>query len=213
MIHLRLSNATVPEAAPRERRSHLLSGLAHLMLLALALGVLHGGGARLTPRRRSGTAQGTHLLTYFSSGSAQPVINPPVLAKPVPAQAETARLSVPADKVRPPEPSAAASEKGTGSAELSGLGDGDLKIALQTYFPHPSPDLSSLPRGTRGDVILNAVIDEHGKITELTLLKGLGPAVDDAVMDVVRQWTYTPATRNGTPVASEQELLFHYERG
>jgi len=45
---------------------------------------------------------------------------------------------------------------------------------LETYFPYPQPDLTSLPRGTKGDIILDAVIDESGKITELTLVKGLG---------------------------------------
>jgi protein TonB len=81
------------------------------------------------------------------------------------------------------------------------------------HFPYPHPDLSALAHGTRGDVILDAVIDEHGRITGLTLLKGLDPSVDQAVIATVRQWLFTPATRDGVPVVSEQEFHFHYERG
>jgi len=55
-------------------------------------------------------------------------------------------------------------------------------------------------------------IDEHGKIAELTLLQGLGPTIDDEVIQTVDQWIYTPATKNGVPVPSIQELHFHYER-
>jgi protein TonB len=110
-------------------------------------------------------------------------------------------------------PQAPPAETGTSAAEKSGLGEGDITIALQTVFLYPKPDLSSLPHGTKGDVILNAVIDEHGKISELTLLKGLGSPVDETVIAAVRQWEYTPAKKNGVPVVSEQELHFHYERG
>jgi protein TonB len=99
-----------------------------------------------------------------------------------------------------------------GNASSSGLGDGNIRIALQKYFPYPKPSLATMSRGSAGDVILHVVIDEHGKITEMTLLQGLGPAIDDAVIQTVNQWTYTPATKDGVPVPSVEELHFHYER-
>jgi protein TonB len=92
------------------------------------------------------------------------------------------------------------------------LGDGDVTIALEKYFPYPKPSLSTLPAGFAGDVILNAVIDEHGKVAQLTLLHGVGSPIDDQVIQTVEQWTYVPAMKNGVPVASVQELHFHYER-
>ena len=110
------------------------------------------------------------------------------------------------------EATALSTERGDGNAGQSGLGDGNITIALQKFFPYPKPSLSTLPRGTAGDVILNAVIDEHGKISELTLLQGLGPTIDNEVIQTVNQWVYTPATKDGVPVSSVQELHFHYER-
>jgi protein TonB len=91
------------------------------------------------------------------------------------------------------------------------LGDGDISIALVQFHPNPKPDLSTLPLGTAGDVILDAIIDDHGKIARLTIARGLGSPIDDTVLATVGQWTFTPATRNGVPTASEQEILFHYE--
>jgi protein TonB len=61
-------------------------------------------------------------------------------------------------------------------------------------------------------VVIDIVIDATGKIVQLSMAKGVGHGVDEAVIATVQHWTFHPATRNGQPVASEQELLFHYER-
>jgi protein TonB len=31
-------------------------------------------------------------------------------------------------------------------------------------------------------------------------------------METIETWTFQPAMKDGKPVASEQQLLFHYER-
>jgi protein TonB len=61
-------------------------------------------------------------------------------------------------------------------------------------------------------VVLDALIDAQGKVAKLSVTRSLGANVDQQVIATVQTWTFTPATRNGTPIASEQELLFHYER-
>jgi protein TonB len=94
---------------------------------------------------------------------------------------------------------------------VDALGDGDISIALMQYFPDPRPDLSRLPHGSRGDVILEATIDATGKISQLTVKQGLGYGVDEAVVATVQQWTFRPAERGGKAVASEQEFHFHFE--
>ena len=194
-----------------QHRGELLSLVSHLCLL---LGFF--GGIRLSPRvapmRLPGTALGAIPLPYYSPGSVHPIRSESQLKsrqKTIPPH--VAHLTTKAAKQEQTQP--APSQTGTAVAAQSGIGEGDITIALQTVFLYPNPDLSGLPRGTKGDVILNAVIDEQGKISELTLLKGLGSPVDETVIAVVRQWQYTPAKKNGVPVVSEQELHFHYERG
>ena len=184
---------------------------AHVLVFLLAAGVFRRA-PKIVPYKLPGTSHGVSLLTYYAAGSheqASSALAVKSIDRPRIASKSDAKVaeSVPEKSVAP------SADKGLGSAAQSGFGDGEINMAQLTYFPHPKPDLSSLARGTQGDIILNAVIDEHGKISDLTLLKGLGKPVDDQVIAAVRQWTYSPATKNGVPVPSEQELHFHYERG
>ena len=196
--------------ARQDFRSTLLSTLIHAVVLVLAFGVLHT--AHIAPFKLPGTAHGLTMLTYYAAGSPPHAVSDIPEKAPVPQKADAshAALTLPAPKPKPP--AAPATHDGTGNSPELGLGEGDIKIAQQTYFPYPKPSLSSLPHGTSSDVILDAVIDEHGKISDLKLMKGLGQPIDDVVIATVKQWSFAPATRNGVPIPSEQELHFHYER-
>ena len=151
------------------------------------------------------------MLAYYAPGSPAEARSDVSTRKTVVGKSiviANAAVSAP-EPVTKQSPSA---ETGSGSASLSGIGEGEIRIALEKYFPYPKPDLSTLPHGTRGDVILDAVVDQDGKISDLRVVQGLGPAIDDVVIATVRQWSYIPATKDGVPVPSKQELHFHYER-
>lgn len=197
-------------SAFQRSRGSLLSAAVHAGLV-LAIFAAVQRAPKLVAYKWPGTAKGVRMLTYYSPGS------------PKHATAELATRKAPTDPAtstahavhapsQPQRSAAPSADQGTGNAALSGLGDGDMRMAYQKYFPYPKPDLSSLPHGKSGDVVLNAVIDEHGNIKTLTLLSGLGSPIDDTVLATVKQWSFTPATRNGEPVASEQEFHFHYEK-
>ena len=178
------------------------------IFLAIAVWMHHT--PRIAPFKLPGTARGLTLLTYYSPGSRKlSATDSPVRSNRARDAKTASRKAI--DTPAPPQPPRA--DAGTGNTTESGLGEGDIRIALLQHFPYPHPDLSALTSGTKGDVILDAVIDEHGKITELTLLKGLDPSIDQAVIATVKQWLFTPATKDGVPVVSEQEFRFHYERG
>jgi periplasmic protein TonB len=91
-------------------------------------------------------------------------------------------------------------------------GEADVSLAMANFYPQPKPDLSALPHGTRGDVVIDIVIDEDGNVVDTQVDQGLAQGVDEAVVAVLRTWTFTPATKAGKPVASKQQLLFHFER-
>ena len=192
-------------------RGPVISLGVHAAVMVCVLATLHRA-PRIMPYKLPGTANGVRLLTYYSPGSPKHAESE-IAAKKSTAENATvvARLAVKGRK--PVAAKAASADTGSGDSSLNGVGEGDISIALQKYFPPPKPDLSVLPHGTRGDVILDAVVDQDGKIAELRLIQGLGPAIDDVVIATVRQWSYTPAMRHGVPVVSEQELHFHYERG
>jgi protein TonB len=191
-------------------RSALISTLVHAVVLFLTFGVLHR--SHIAPFKLPGTAHGLTMITYYAAGSPPHAVSDIPQKTPVKQKVDTSHAALTAPVSKPKPPAAPAAEEGAGNAIYSGIGEGDIKIAQQTYFPYPKPSLSSLPHGTSSDVVLDAVIDEHGKISDLKLIKSLGQPIDDVVIATVRQWSFAPATRNGVPIPSEQELHFHYER-
>jgi len=50
-----------------------------------------------------------------------------------------------------------------------------------------------------GVVILEATIDAHGRVVDVRVLRSV-PLLDQAAVDAVRQWIYTPTLLNGVPV-------------
>ena len=193
-------------------RGQLLSVVVHLGLASLIVGGIGIASPKVMPYRLPGTAQGVSALTYYSPGSPQ-LVSSESPSKTIEKKHTIASKKRSEEAPQVTQAQQSTTETGIGTSARSGLGEGDITIALQTFFPYPKPDLSGLPHGTKGDVILDAVIDEHGKISQLTLLKGLGSPIDQTVIATVQSWSYTPAMKNGVPVSSEQELHFHYERG
>jgi protein TonB len=187
----------------------MLSIAVHAAII-LAFAVWIQRTPRIASFRLPGTAKGLTLLTYYSPGSRKPIASDSSVHTRQTRNQNAAHQKA-ATEPTPPQPPQA--DTGTGSTTESGIGEGDIRIALLQHFPSPQPDLSALAHGVKGDVVLDAVIDEHGRIAQLTLLKGLAPSIDQAVIATVRQWLFTPATKDGVPVASEQEFHFHYERG
>jgi protein TonB len=169
----------------------------------------------IAPMRLPGTALGSNLvINYFPGRAVAQTSMPHPKTKP---QITTATalplLPVPhhQDPTPSPNPQSPASLNPDSAVGNDALGTGNVKIASSTFSPSPRPDLSALPHGTHGDVILDIVIDSTGNISDIKKVRGLGPSVDDSVIATVQHWTFHPATKDGQPVASEQELLFHYE--
>ena len=51
-----------------------------------------------------------------------------------------------------------------------------------------------------GTVMLEAIIDEHGVVDRVRVVKSV-PLLDAAAIDAVRSWRYTPTLLNGVPVS------------
>lgn len=96
------------------------------------------------------------------------------------------------------------------SSGSDSFGSGSIQIALTTYSPSPAPDLSALPHGVQGDVIVDVTIDPTGKVADLAVLHTLGYGIESSVIGTLRTWTFRPATKDGNPIASVQELHFHF---
>jgi protein TonB len=205
--------------ASQRRTSRPIVGAVLLHALLLVILIQHRSTTRwVAPIRLPGSEHGTHLLLTYSPGRApapsapsKPKTKPKLVeAKSLLPKPPTPKVTEAASSPNTTSPAAAQPDSTTGA---DSLGTGNVNIALAQYFPTPKPDLTSLPAGTRGDVVLDIVIDVTGKISDLKMTQGLGHGIDETVIATVHQWTFHPATKDGQPVASEQELHFHYERG
>jgi periplasmic protein TonB len=69
------------------------------------------------------------------------------------------------------------------------------------------PSYPTLARTARvqGEVVLNAIIDVNGQITNLQLVSG-HPMLVPAAIEAVQQWRYKPYLLNGTPVEVETTI-------
>jgi protein TonB len=59
------------------------------------------------------------------------------------------------------------------------------------------PDLA-MKAGVQGIVVIEATIDARGKVTNATVLRGV-PMLDEAALEAVRKWVYTPTLLDGVP--------------
>ncbi|MFL6198275.1 MAG: energy transducer TonB [Thermoanaerobaculia bacterium] len=62
-----------------------------------------------------------------------------------------------------------------------------------------------------GVVILKAVIDERGYVTDLEVLKDLPMGLDKAAIDAVRTWRFKPATLHDRPVKVYFNLTVNFQ--
>jgi TonB family protein len=77
--------------------------------------------------------------------------------------------------------------------------------------PDPAIGLDLL-EGMTGDVVVEITIDEQGNVVEAKVLQGLAPLVDQRVLAAVEKWHFAPATRNGAPIPSKQDVHYHLPR-
>ena len=80
---------------------------------------------------------------------------------------------------------------------------GSPNVEPPTLVRPVAPEYPAKLRGQRiaGETVVDALIDEEGKVREAVVKRGSGNAwLDQAAVDAVRQWRYAPATIKGRPV-------------
>jgi TonB family protein len=65
-----------------------------------------------------------------------------------------------------------------------------------------APVYTELARRARvaGTVVVEAIIDQQGDVTNAQVLRGLPMGLDRAAVNAVQTWKFKPATLNGKPV-------------
>jgi TonB family protein len=70
----------------------------------------------------------------------------------------------------------------------------------QTYSPQPKYPEAERHARREGAVKLKLVVRSDGVPSDVTVSQTLAPDFDNAALDAVRQWRFSPATKGGTPI-------------
>ncbi len=77
----------------------------------------------------------------------------------------------------------------------------------------PEPEYSESARRQRiqGTVRFNTVVGEDGRVHDPLIVKSLEPSLDANAIDALKGWKFSPATKDGKPVAVEMMLEIEYK--
>jgi TonB family protein len=202
------------EAAPRRPGGVAASCAAHGSALALVYLALHAG--RIHPIAMESRCCSTAL--YWSPAAANSGARPqpaPRKVRRTPASTAAAKLILAEAPAAAAQPSA--TQTGMSSPEQQptlGTGEGadNAEPALPLFYPSPGVTDRSLLPAVKQNIVVDVNISAMGDVTDEKLVRGLGNALDQAVLVTVKSWRFRPATLNGTAVASMEELVFPFDK-
>lgn len=73
------------------------------------------------------------------------------------------------------------------------------------------PDIAAKAR-LQGTVIIEATVNERGRVVDVSLLQG-APLFTDAALEAVKKWVYTPTLINGVPTPIVMTVTVHFRLG
>jgi len=113
----------------------------------------------------------------------------------------------------PASPSAPAPSAGSpyGSMSTDAAEGAEIRPALpaRTFEPRVSPEY--LHGIAEGNVVVEITIDENGAIVSKSVVQSMGPAIDGTVLAALENWYFHPATRDGVPIPSRQDVVYHFK--
>jgi len=88
---------------------------------------------------------------------------------------------------------------------------GDVKAPEK--ISSPPPQYTEIARKARiqGVVIVQAIIDKEGNVTNVKVLKGLPMGLEEAAVSAIKGWRFRPATLNGRPVTVYYNLTVNFK--
>jgi protein TonB len=77
---------------------------------------------------------------------------------------------------------------------------GEIREPVKVRHVDPAYPKVAMKALVEGIVIIEAVIDARGRVSETRILRSV-PILDEAALEAVRQWEYTPTLLDGVPTA------------
>jgi TonB family protein len=202
----------LPVESGGKSRLNRLRAAGVLLHCALLAWILHPPTPQfLTPNSIAhGKLEGTSLI-YFTAADERAALQP-----------TNARLTLPIHRPKPKPPENTAlqrqdekttPEQAAGSPYGRGVGGPLFGSEVRPALPVVSIEPKVYPwelAGEEGDVIIEVTIDDHGKIVEKKVVRSFTPNIDSRVLAALEGWQFAPATRDGIPIASKQDISYHF---
>ena len=199
-----------------------LSVFAHLIGLALIVIVIRQGApARIAPPKYE-SAQLIRGAAHLSA----PAKSAPTHATPVPVKRHP----------RPtPKPQQVVSQNGTGGQALREQAqrataamvhsfkfraiygfypDFTYRLAVQTAGEVPTISAAQVPPHFQQFVVIEVTIDAEGRVADARIVTGIvDPPIQQTLLSAIREFKYTPATRDGVPIPSQLDIVIRIPNG
>ena len=185
----------------------VLSAALHVLITSIVLVVEHRQRKTQVVEQKP-TKFYPAMLLYAGGTKAKPALKPagrkkhPQEAKPATSDLAMNRNPAPAAGAPVSAPESAAAGKGADQQNAA--------PAFPIFSPRPPVADRSLLPALNQDVVVDVKVSATGDVLEATMVKGLGNALDQVVMETVKTWRFHPATVNGNPVATEAELIIPF---
>jgi len=110
----------------------------------------------------------------------------------------------------------AATPSPTAGSPYGSLSDGtssgeEIRPALPAVTVEPRVNAEDLVGIAEGNVVIEITIDESGAIVSKAVVHSMGPAIDAKVLAALENWRFRPATRDGVPIPSKQDVVYHFK--
>lgn len=149
----------------------------------------------MIPKPRTSAALGGSLalvLLAACGGGSKPADSQaaPAAAEPAPTPAAAEEAAAPLDPAR-----AVFSQACLDLKPLESKAGVKQPVAMVREYPE-------LPGGVRvkGSVVLEAIVDTKGAVCDARVVRGINQRLDQACIDSLKRWAFTPARLRGDPV-------------
>jgi protein TonB len=89
----------------------------------------------------------------------------------------------------------------TGNDEIFQIAEGGITVPRIISQVGPTYTEEARTAKVGGTVVLFVEITTSGTVASVVVLKGLGKGLDEGAVSSIKQWKFSPATKDGRPVA------------